>query len=408
MECRKYLHRGILVLGALLLTVDAALLLATSNGAWAQNPTTVVAPTIPPQPAQVLGQNAPANVAIRQPVVTKTASTVATTTTAVAATSKPAVQSTGQRPVPQSVQERPVPKQPQPKPEPKTSGATAAQTATAALDPQTKQAIQQVGRQIAFKKTEETAFPLTPNEIKQLHKRYDTTQKAAATPANVPPVPTSTSLQVNLSPGTTPPVIRLTQGFVSSLVFLDSTGAAWPIQAYDLGDPKAFNVQWDKKSNTLMVQATSPYTYGNLAIQLKGLTTPVMLTLIPGQKAVDYRVDLRVNALGPHAHILPSGSGLPAHADPNLLGILDGIPPNGSAKLDVHGGDAEAWLFKNKLYLRTHMLVLSPGWLASMSSPDGTHAYLLPNTPLILVSRHGQVTRLKLSNAAIQPSARKS
>ncbi|WP_306686756.1 DotH/IcmK family type IV secretion protein [Candidatus Coxiella mudrowiae] len=46
---------------------------------------------------------------------------------------------------------------------------------------------------------------------------------------------------VNLSPGATPPIIRLSSGFVTSLVFLDSKGAPWRIQACDLGDPNSFN-----------------------------------------------------------------------------------------------------------------------------------------------------------------------
>ena len=43
-------------------------------------------------------------------------------------------------------------------------------------------------------------------------------------------------------PGATPPAIRLAQGYVSSLVFVDSTGAPWPIASFDIGDPKG--CQW--------------------------------------------------------------------------------------------------------------------------------------------------------------------
>ena len=68
-----------------------------------------------------------------------------------------------------------------------------------------------------------------------------------------------------------------------------------------------------------MVQARSTYTYGNLAVKLAMLNTPVMLTLVPGQKVVDYRVDLRIQGLGPNA---APGSiqseGLPDQADPDL------------------------------------------------------------------------------------------
>ncbi|MDP3559525.1 MAG: DotH/IcmK family type IV secretion protein [Legionellaceae bacterium] len=248
----------------------------------------------------------------------------------------------------------------------------------------------------AFKEVTRKLYPLSPEEIIRL-KQLDNTQEYAETsPAGVPPKPTATSQFVNLSPGSTPPVIRLAQGFVSSLVFLDSTGAPWPIAAYDLGDPAAFSIQWDKSGNTLMIQAKKKYTYGNMAIRLKGLNTPVMLTMIPGQKAVDYRIDMRVQGYGPNAKNLPSGDGLPPSADSLLLNVLDGVPPNGSQRLVVSGGDARAWLLNEKMYVRTNLTVLSPGWVASMTSGDGMHAYEMQKSPILLVSWHGKVMQLKV------------
>lgn len=248
----------------------------------------------------------------------------------------------------------------------------------------------------AFKGLVRQLFPLTPEQTIRLKQLYETSEFAQSSPVGTPPKPTATSQIVNLSPGTTPPVIRLLQGFVSSLVFLDSTGAPWPITAYDLGDPSGFNIQWDKSSNTLMIQALKLYHYGNLAVRLKGLNTPVMLTLIPGQKAVDYRVDLRIQGYGPNANILPIGEGLPPSASDVLLHILDGVPPPGSQRLIVSGGDARAWALNDKLYVRTTLTILSPGWTASMTSADGMHAYEMPKAPVLLVSWHGKVMQLKI------------
>lgn len=250
--------------------------------------------------------------------------------------------------------------------------------------------------EMAFDGVSEQMFPLTPEQIIRIKQQYHTSEYAKASTAGTPPKPTATSQIVNLSPGSTPPVIRLSQGFVSSLVFLDSTGAPWPISAYDLGDPLAFNIQWDKISNTLMIQAKKLYTYGNLAVRLRGLNTPVMLTLIPGQKAVDYRVDLRVQGYGPNAKNLPMDNGLPPSASNLLLHVLDGVPPPGSARLTVSGGDARAWLFNSKMYVRTNLTILSPGWLGSMTSADGMHAYEMQKSPVLLVSWHGKVMQLKV------------
>lgn len=246
----------------------------------------------------------------------------------------------------------------------------------------------------AFANTVRNMMPLSPNQIRTLHYLFDQSQQAAAAAPGTPPKPTSTSVNVNLSPGATPPIIRLSSGFVTSLVFLDATGAAWPITAYDLGDPKSFNIQWNKKDNTLLVQALSHYKSGNLAVMLKGLDTPVMLTLMPGQHAVDYRVDLRVPGIGPNAN--PVLDGLPSTESPQLLNVLNGVPPKGSQPLTIDGGDCQGWLIKGHVFLRTRLTVLSPGWISTMSSADGTHAYELQTTPVVLASQRGQLVKLTI------------
>ena len=248
----------------------------------------------------------------------------------------------------------------------------------------------------AFDSVKQQLFPLAKDKILELHKNYQETELATVSTVGAPPKPTATSQFVNLSPGSTPPVIRLAQGFVTSLVFLDSTGAPWPISAYDLGDPASFNIQWDKVGNTLMMQAMKLYNYGNLAVRLKGLDTPVMLTLIPGQQAVDYRVDLRIQGYGPNAKNLPLEDGLPPNANDILLHILEGVPPPGSQRLIITGGDARAWLLGDKIFVRTNLTVLSPGWLGSMTSADGMHAYEMQKSPVLLVSWHGKVMQLKV------------
>lgn len=248
----------------------------------------------------------------------------------------------------------------------------------------------------AFRSVSQDAFPLSPDQINALRNMLDQTQRAqAAAPYKTPPAPTSTSLSIDLAPGAVPPVIRLSKGFVSSLVFIDSTGAPWPIEAYDLGDPTAFNISWDKKGNTLMVQARQDYSYGNLAVNLKNLNTPVMLTLVPGQRVVDYRVDMRVPGQGPQATV-SIGDNLPAAADNQLLNVLNGIPPMNGLRLKTENDFAEVWKVGDVVYLRSAYTLLSPAWVAKMSSADGMNAYKLSPAPLVLLMRHGQIVSVKI------------
>lgn len=379
-------------------TVSTTSIPATASASTSTQPTM----TSPSTPTQVFAP--PANMtaapqSMSQPVFQPTSQAI----------SQPTFQPTSQAgppPMPQSMPQSMTPPTP-------GSNLTAApapsmqqvelQAFNAALNQQASQ-LQQTERDQAFRGVMQQAMPLTPEQILQLKYLYSQTQRASQAPPGIPPVPTSTTELVNLAPGAVPPVVRLSQGFITSLVFVDATGAPWPIAAYDLGNPTAFNIQWDKKNNILMIQSKDAYTYGNLAVKLQDLPTPVMVTLIPGQQVVDYRVDMRVQQMGPQAKVSPTGSGLPGQADPVLLGILDGVPPAGSKALQVYGGQAQAWSAGGKLLLRTRMTVISPGWIATMSSADGTNAYLLQNTPTILVSDNGALEQLRIEGLDVNGS----
>lgn len=248
----------------------------------------------------------------------------------------------------------------------------------------------------AFNAMMQQNMPLTPQQVVKLRQLIDSSQRAAAIPANVPPKPVSGTIMINLAPGATPPAIRLSQGYVSSLVFVDSAGSPWPIAAFDIGDPKATTTQWDNKSNILLIQALSPYSDGNLVIRLVGLPTPITLEIVSGQRVVDFRTDIHVPGIGPNTKDLPVGTQLPNSASQVLLSVLDGIAPPGSKQLTVKGGDCQAWLLGDKMYLRTRMTVLSPGWVGKMVSPDGMIAYETQRTSSVLVSQYGNPIELKI------------
>ncbi len=250
----------------------------------------------------------------------------------------------------------------------------------------------------AFNALTKRTMPMSPDEVIRLHRMLNLMQKAVAASPLTPPVPVVTTRVVSLAPGVTPPVIRLGQGFVTSVLFVDSTGQPWPITAYDIGDSKSFNIQPPKQDgNMMMIQAMKPYTYGNMAVTLKGMRTPVMITLVPGQKMVDYRVDLHISKMGPKATKVAGGDNLPAPANSVLLEVLNGVSPKGAKLLKVSGGkNVLVWLVGSRLYIRTRMTIISPAWISMMRSSDGTKAYELQQTPSILVSRAGRLINLEI------------
>ncbi len=253
-------------------------------------------------------------------------------------------------------------------------------------------------RDEAFKELLNKTFPLKPEQIQELHKELDKSQIAVHTTPTPPPMPISSTLTVDLSPGATPPIIRLATGFVTSIVFVDSTGQPWPVSDYSLGNPNGFNIKWDNKTNTLFIQSTKEHINGNMGVRLAKLETPIMISLVTGQKDVDYRIDLQVPGNGPNAEAPMMDNIMPPHgASMSLLGALDGVPPAGSIELNVAKEYGRAWAFNGRLLFRTKLTLLSPAWSASVSSPDGTRVYELMQTPLILASKNGKTIKIELT-----------
>lgn len=250
----------------------------------------------------------------------------------------------------------------------------------------------------AFQNIIKRQFPLTEEQIEALRQVFQDNQRATVAPLEVP-TPTVSTQTVSLEPGSIPPAIRMATGYVSSVVFVDATGQPWPIANYSLGNPSAFNIQWDTSSHVLMIQGVNAYEFGNMAIRLVGLDTPVMLTMVSDQQLVDYRVDLRVQGNGPNAKPLLVGTGIPEQNNYLLSDLLEGVPPQGAQRLSISGGPAQAWLHNDTLYLRTPLTVLSPGWSATVSSADGTQVYEMNQVaPMILASQDGQPITLTVDD----------
>ena len=252
----------------------------------------------------------------------------------------------------------------------------------------------------AFKDIETTLSPMSDEQMDKIKQLYRRVNKQSVLRDDVAPTPVFSSMMVDLQPGSSPAAIRVSPGYVSSLLFVDSTGAPWPIRAYDVGDPTAFNIVWNNAdadetslANTMLIQAMSLYKDGNLVVMLQGLNTPVILSLIPGQQEIDYRVDIQVPGFGPFAK--PEESMYSKGTNPVLNTIINNISPPNSKLLKVTGGAAKAWLFGDTMYVRTNLPVVSPAWISTMKGASGNvSAYELPKSPVILVMDNGRLRKL--------------
>lgn len=258
--------------------------------------------------------------------------------------------------------------------------------------------------QEAYKQVTEDVAPLSTEQIKALRKLIDDSERAAAAPPRFVPKPVSSSVTASLMPGATPPVVRLGANFVTNLLFVDQAGNPLIVTDVDPGAASAFTVTWAKGakqgSNVISLSPKSTYAMGNVSITLDGVAAPVSLTLVSGQREVDYRVDIRVKGVGVFGRSAvanSSGSSLPEGVDPIMLGLLEGVPPDGSRQLVSSNSEAQAWEFHNRFYIRTGYILLSPAYIAVQKSADGTSVYEIPSTPVLIALSGGSTIQINLS-----------
>lgn len=238
-------------------------------------------------------------------------------------------------------------------------------------------------------------FPLAPDQVQGLLKRYDQTQEAAKTPPYDVPTPEISVQNISLDPGVAPPVIKTAVGNVTTLNILDATGAPWPVQDVTwAGDYEV--VEPAEGEHIIRITPMSHFARGNIVVRMLTLKTPLTLTLETGRDVVQYRVDARIPEYGPFAStpILQGGKSLVA-GTPELTSILDGVAPGGAVKLAVSGVDGRttAYALGGTTYVRTPLTLLSPAWSSSVSSADGMNVYALSNAPVLLLSDGGEFMR---------------
>jgi intracellular multiplication protein IcmK len=247
--------------------------------------------------------------------------------------------------------------------------------------------------------------PLTPSEIRELHQDFlDTRQAKAQHPIET--VPHISAVSVDLSPGASPPIARTMPGETTTLVFLDATGAPWPLAAQPWLSNKNYDVMWLQGTPDVVIAAHSMFEGANLAVFLVGLPTPVVVKLSSGEpdskdsrRDVDYRLDLRVPGRGPNAHASIMGDAKINLYDDVLQAVLDGTPPAEAKPVQITGEQparTAVWQIGNALYLRTPLMIES-AYDQTMASADGMHVYKLALTPIVTVSSGGQSIPLTLS-----------
>ncbi len=253
----------------------------------------------------------------------------------------------------------------------------------------------------AFGSVLNNMMPLRPDQIDQLAERMSSVEEAAsrAMVKQLRPKPVNKVETVTLDPSSPPPVIKLMAGNISTVIVLDATGAPWPIS--DVGYTGKLDVKVHESApNIVRIVPLNRFDQGNITLQLYKQNIPLIFRVEVGRDEVYYRYDVRVPALGPNANPpqFKSANSLMG-GNAILTAVLNGYPPAGSKRLEVIGLDdrSAAWDIGGQTYLRTPHKLLSPAWSSSTESGDGTTVYVIPETPVLLLSDQGMMVRARLA-----------
>ena len=263
----------------------------------------------------------------------------------------------------------------------------------------TQQQLQQEIRSEAYDAAVTGTFPMSPEQIKSLLKRYDETQKVVETPIYDAPKPEITVQNISLDPGVLPPTVKTAVGNVTTINMLDATGAPWPVQDVTwAGDFEV--VEPEEGGHIIRITPMAQFARGNIVIRLLTLKTPLTMTLETSRDVVQYRVDARIPEYGPFASapLMQGAKSTLVAGSPDLTSLLDGVMPGGMSKLQVGGVDGRttAYIMGGTTYVRTPLTLLSPAWQSSVSSADGMNVYALSNAPVLLLSDGGEFLRATL------------
>jgi intracellular multiplication protein IcmK len=245
---------------------------------------------------------------------------------------------------------------------------------------------------------------LTPDQITQIKAMWEAMRRNSETPAGSQPKPVVSIQNLDLSPGVTPPIVRVSDRTGVIMDFMDANGNPWPIDHVVNMSKNEIDVDekpLDPKSdqNSFFAKSIRYGSIGNVGVYLRKLPTPIIITLLAGQKDVDYRVDFRVPA---YLHGKDKIGFEKEHFDDRLAAATMGITPNGCEHYNTDTKQVMAWGCTSgedqTMIIRVDGVLLSPSPLdgKKIDSLDGTKVYEIPTTPVVSVSVDGHVVFAKV------------
>ena len=264
-----------------------------------------------------------------------------------------------------------------------------------------------------FEESVEKLLPVDPGEIRTYIEKRDRVEGAAAPgPARM----RTGTRQISAVPGAVPQVIRLTAGYSSTVMFQDATAIVLcNARAFQATQPKVEAEDGEAQSgarnrtgttranvasNVVSLVPLTNYASSNLMVTLEDAPYPVVLHLITESQARRGRVGdalvvFRLDRGGPNAKPAVLAPPAPEAVSADLLEFVHGVPPDGArpVRLEPEYPGTRAWLYRDRIYLRTGHHAVWPAWL-SRAGCGGLTVYALPRAPFVVLSVGGERVKL--------------
>lgn len=235
--------------------------------------------------------------------------------------------------------------------------------------------------------------PLSAQEIIDLRKELEVRANAMAEPIGPVAKPVRRLVTIDMSPGSSPEIVRVSFGHGSVVTFLDAAGRPWPVIAADNFNQRGLDVAVLGINGLSIGVKTAAARAGNIAVQLEGIPSPITFAVAIGQLEVDYNVEMQVPKYLPGL-AAPVGSveKMPSLGAPELLNYLLGAAPKESRVLQVSAANVKAWQVTSEtMIIRTDALLASPRYSRRQSSAAGVTVYEVPVSAHVILASQGQM-----------------
>lgn len=256
---------------------------------------------------------------------------------------------------------------------------------------------------VGFKEQQDMVLPLVPQQIEAYKDHVDETKRAIVEDK---PKTSTGSRNLKLEASAEIQEVLLTPGYITSMVFYDSTGEPWPITSCSVGNKNSFAVivpEGLEPGNMINVQGIQKFANSNIVLTLKEFSLPVVVNLqttgMKGPGAVtNSMISFRANRMGPNAKMPIIGKPIQTSISKTMMSFLNGVPPREA--IDIRAvserGDMDMWRYQGSLYLRTYSAVVWPAWDLLVNGSEGLALYKIPDVPNVLVSVDGKKVSLDI------------